>query len=328
MLYSNFELLNHKQLILVFGCDGQLGRALQIFLKDFKMPIIFLGRDDCDLTDETSIVEKLNYYQPKIIINAAAYTNVDKAESEHNLAFAINAKAPELMALYIAKVPDGIFIHYSTDYVFADTKKGPYLETDFVGPFGHLNVYGQSKLAGEMAIEKIFTLDHQRRCKGYSSNYARYFIVRTSWLYGDGDNFLRTMFHKAINGEKLKVVIDQVGVPTSAKWLAEISLQIPYSSVQSGIYHAVPDGETSIYNSVIFAMQAANDIGQEIDIDNIVQVKKIDFPLVAKRPYNSRLSNIKLKNILTKTNFSRGYPHWKDQIDEYVKNYLIKFFTI
>ena len=126
MSYSSFELLDQSRPIVVFGRDGQVGRALQICLKDLSVPAVFLGRADCDLTSESSIIEVLNRYQPQVIINAAAYTAVDKAEVERDLAFAINAKAPELMARYMANVAHGILVHYSTDYVFADTLQDAY----------------------------------------------------------------------------------------------------------------------------------------------------------------------------------------------------------
>lgn len=326
MPYPSFELLNHSPSILVFGRDGQVGKALQIYLKDLKVPAIFLGRTDCDLTSETSIVEVLNRYQPQVIINAAAYTAVDKAESEQDLAFAINAKAPELMARYLVNVAHGIFVHYSTDYVFADTKQDAYLETDPVGPFDCLNIYGQSKLAGEQAIEGVFNKAHNFGHEGCADNYARYFILRTSWVYGDGDNFILTMFRMASQCEKLKVVVDQVGAPTSAKWLAEVGIQIVDSKVQSGIFHAVPDGETSLHGLVIFVIQTATSNREDIEVraDDISRVLTIDYPVLAKRPHNSRLSNVKLKNVCSKIALNMKYPHWQEQVKEYVKNYLLK----
>jgi hypothetical protein len=134
MSYSSFELLDHSKPIVVFGRDGQVGRALQVCLKDLKVPVVFLGRSDCDLSNEVSIRNVLNRYQPQVIINAAAYTAVDKAENadQRELAFAINATAPKVMAQYAAGVAHGILVHYSTDYVFADAKKSAYLETDAV----------------------------------------------------------------------------------------------------------------------------------------------------------------------------------------------------
>jgi len=245
MSFSSFELLDHIRPILVFGRDGQVGKALQICLADLKVPAIFLGRSDCDLSSESSITKALNRYQPQVIINAAAYTAVDKAEKERELAFAINAKAPELMARYMANVAHGILVHYSTDYVFADTKTDAYLESDVTGPADQLSVYGQSKLAGEEAIVEIFNLAQDSGHTNNRDKFSRYFILRTSWVYGDGGNFIRTMLRLAGERNQLKVVADQVGVPTSAQWLAEVGIQMAGSHVKSGIYHAVPDGETS-----------------------------------------------------------------------------------
>ncbi len=322
MPYLSFELLDHSRPILVFGRDGQVGRALQVASKNLKVPLVFLCRADCDLASETSIIEALNQYQPQAIINAAAYTDVDKAESEYDLAFAVNAKAPELMARYIANMAHGIFVHYSTDYVFADTKQGPYLETDSVGPFDNLNIYGQSKLDGERAIEEAFNLARDFGHDSYADKCARYYILRTSWVYGDGDNFILKMLRMANQHKNLKVIVDQVGAPTSAKWLAELGLQIVDSRVQSGIYHAVPDGETSLYNLIIFAIQSAMSSSQEIKFttNNVSQVLAVDYPLLTKRPYNSRLSNNKLKNNFSKIAFFAKYPCWQEQVEEYVKN--------
>ena len=171
MFYSYCELLDHSRPIVVFGCDGQVGRALQVYLKDIKVSAVFLGRAECDLTSESSILEVLDCYQPQVIINAAAYTAVDMAEAERDLAFAINAKAPELMARYMANVAHGILVHYSTDYVFADSKQNAYSESDPVGPVEHLNVYGQSKLTGEQAIKEVFDLANSSGHKSAKINY-------------------------------------------------------------------------------------------------------------------------------------------------------------
>ena len=324
MSYSSFELLDHSRPIVVFGRDGQVGRALQICLKDLKVPTILLGRSDCDLTSESSIIEVLNRYQPQVIINAAAYTAVDKAEVERNLAFAINAKAPELMARYMANVAHGILVHYSTDYVFADTQQDAYSETDSVGPVKHLNVYGQSKLAGEQAIEEVFNLAHDSGHASYVDKFSRYFILRTSWVYGDGANFIRTMLRLASERDQLKVVADQVGAPTSAQWLAEVGVQIAGSRVESGIYHAVPDGETSWHSLAVFAIETAATCGEGIEVksENILPIPATDYPVPARRPYNSRLSNMKLKKALSEMAFTTQYPHWQEQVEAYVKEYV------
>ncbi len=326
MLYSSFELLDQGKPIVVFGRDGQVGRALQVCLRDLKVPALFLGRSDCDLSNQLSIREVLNHYQPQVIINAAAYTAVDKAESadQRELAFAVNSAAPKIMAEYAAGVNHGILVHYSTDYVFADTKKEAYLESDKVGPIERLNIYGQSKLAGEQAIEKAFNLACDSGQASYVDRFSRYFILRTSWVYGDGGNFIRTILRLAGEREQLKVVADQVGVPSSAKWLAEVGIQIAGSRVQSGIYHAVPDGETSWHDLATFAIETAANYGEVVEVKskNILPILATDYPVPAVRPYNSRLSNQKLKKAMLEMTFTGHYPHWREQVMDYVKDYV------
>ncbi len=324
MSFSSFKLLDSSKPILVFGRDGQVGKALQVYLKNLKIPAVFLGRDECDFASEDAIIQMLNRYQPQVIINAAAYTNVDKAESERQLAFAVNAKAPQVMAHYITNVVHGVLLHYSTDYVFADTKTTAYIETDSVGPADQLCIYGQSKLAGEQAIEEVFNLTYNSGHDGHHDTFSRYFILRTSWAYGDGDNFIRTMLHLAGERDQLKVVADQVGAPTSAEWLAEVGIQIARSRVESGIYHVVPDGETSWHGLAVFAIETAATVckGIELKSKNILPIPAADYVLPAKRPYNSRLSNIKLKKALSQIIFSGQYPKWQEQVEAYVKEYV------
>ncbi len=343
MSYSSFELLDCSKPIVVFGRDGQVGRALQVCLKDLKTPVVFLGRSDCDLSNELSIREVLNRYQPQVIINAAAYTAVDKAEStdQREVAFAINAIAPKIMAQYAAGVAHGILVHYSTDYVFADTKTTAYLETDEVGPVDQLCVYGQSKVAGELAIKEVFDLNASG-VFGASSDFSdglddledldvgeaakqssvsRHFILRTSWVYGDGSNFIRTMLRLAGERDQLRVVADQVGAPTSAQWLAEVGIQMAASRLESGIYHAVPDGEVSWHGLAVFAIETAASSGEGIELksENILPIPATDYPVSAARPYNSRLNNEKLKKALSEMAFTGQYPHWRDQVEKYVK---------
>jgi dTDP-4-dehydrorhamnose reductase len=269
-----------------------------------------------------------------VIINAAAYTAVDKAESadQRELAFAINAMAPKIMAQYAAGVAHGILVHYSTDYVFGDTKKSSYLETDTVGPVDQLCVYGQSKLAGELAIKEVFDLNASSDLSDgldnlgvgeadQQSSVSRYFILRTSWVYGDGGNFIRTMLHLAGERDQLKVVADQVGAPTSAQWLAEVGVQMAGSRVESGIYHAVPDGDVSWHGLAVFAIETAASYGEAIELksESILSIPATDYPVPAARPYNSRLSNQKLKKALSEMAFTGQYPHWRDQVEKYVK---------
>lgn len=331
MAYSSLRLHDHIKSILVFGRDGQVGRALEIYLKDLNIPVFFLGRSDCDLSSEISIRNVLNRYQPQVIINAAAYTAVDKAESadQRQLVFSINAKAPKVMAQYAAGVANGILVHYSTDYVFADTKKSAYLETDQVGSVDHLCVYGKSKLAGELAIKEAFDLNAFGNSNDgldvseadQQSNISRYFILRTSWVYGDGGNFIRTMLRLAVERDHLKVVIDQVGAPTSAQWLAEVGVQMAGSKLESGIYHAVPDGEVTWHGLAVFAIETAASYGEGIKVKtkNILPIPATDYSASAARPYNSKLSNQKLKKALSEMGFTGQYPHWREQVERYVK---------
>jgi dTDP-4-dehydrorhamnose reductase len=334
MSYSSLELLDHSKPILVFGRDGQVGRALQVCLKDLKTPVVFLGRSECDLSNELSIREVLNRYQPQVIINVAAYTAVDKAESadQGELVFAINTIAPKIMAQYAAGVAHGILVHYSTDYVFADTKATAYLETDEVGPVDQLCVYGQSKLAGELAIKEAFDLNTSSASSdgldgldlgevNQQPNVSRYFILRTSWVYGEGGNFIRTMLRLAGERDQLKVVADQVGAPTSAQWLAEVGVQMAGSRLESGIYHAVPDGEVSWHGLAVFAIETGASCGEGIEVksENILPIPATDYQLPAARPYNSRLDNQKLKKALSEMAFTGQYPHWQDQVEKYVK---------
>jgi len=321
MSFFSVELLDIRNPILVFGCNGQVGKALQVYLQDLKTPAVFLGHHECNLANEQAIKHVLNYYQPQIIINAAAYTAVDKAETEQEFAFAVNAKAPAIMAHYVANVAHGILVHYSTDYVFSDTKKIAYLETDMAGPPKRLSVYGQSKLAGEQAIEEIFNSELDSENKSLQDNFAKYFILRTSWVYGDGSNFIKTILHLAGERDQLRVVADQIGVPSSAQWLAEIGVQLAGSRVESGVYHAVPDGQTSWHGLAIFALEVAASCGECMQVrpENIFPIPASDYPVSAKRPYNSRLSNAKLKSAMSAMALTGKYPHWKEQVEAYVK---------
>ena len=284
--------------ILVFGKDGQLGKAFQSLFRssatDLGGPlnIQYIGRAECDLANENDLNTLLAKSNPDLIINAAAYTAVDKAESEIDLAFAINAKAPEVMASFAAK-HDATFLHYSTDYVFDGEKYGFYLEGDLRNPLG---VYGKSKAAGEEAIARAFAGSSD---KG-SGQYA---IFRTSWVYGEGGNFIRTILRLAKERHELKIIDDQYGVPTSAEWLATINLalvlndQLGLRKFASGIYHAVPAGETTWYGLACLAVRAALDAGIKLSVmqEGIQPILAAEYPLPAPRPMNSRMSTDKLR---------------------------------
>jgi len=296
--------------IVVFGKDGQLGKAFQKVLFN-NLNVIFLGRQDCDLSKTEHIKFVLEKYQPNIIINASAYTAVDKAEQEQDLANLVNGEAPKVMAEYISCVSQGILMHYSTDYVFDGSKKSPYQENDSTNPLGQ---YGKSKLIGEEAIKRAFSQIQQ--------NYnSQYYILRTSWVYGEGGNFIRTMLKLASEQEQLKVISDQYGVPTSAEWLTQISLKILDQQILSGIYHTVPNGETSWYELAKLAIKTAiqEDAIVKIMPEAIQAIPATEYPLPAPRPYNSRMNNEKLKLAL-----KEDFPIWENQVEEYVKNFLAK----
>ena len=285
--------------ILVFGKDGQLGKAFQVLLNTLLTDLInrpniqYVGRSECDLTDASALSTLLNQLQPKLIINASAFTAVDKAETDIDQAFAINAKAPEVMAQYAAD-HGATFLHYSTDYVFDGEKYGYYLEDDIRNPLG---VYGKSKAAGEEAIARIFASD------GGSGQYA---IFRTSWVYGDGGNFIRTILLLAKDREELKIIDDQYGVPTNAAWLAQVSLnfvadgKLKIKEFPSGIYHAVPAGETTWYGLATLAVQAALETGASLKaVPSVIKpIPAVEYPLPAPRPMNSRMSTDKLGQVL------------------------------
>ncbi len=301
--------------ILVIGRDGQVGKALQIQLAG-QNGVTFLGREQCDLANALDLTRILEIHQPKIIINASAYTAVDKAQTEKELAFAINEEAPRIMAEHIAQV-SGTLIHYSTDYVFGDTKFVPesYLESGPTGPIERLGIYGQSKLAGEEAIQKI--------CK--QNPNARFYILRTSWVYGDGNNFIKTMLRLASERPQLKVVCDQWGVPTSARWLASLALLFFRNPAISGIYHAVPHGKTNWHELAVFAIEAAKRFGQSFQLEtkNIVPIPAKEYPLPAPRPYNSLLNNDKLGQFMATLPYPQIIPDWDGEVLQYVEHLVL-----
>jgi len=285
--------------ILIFGKDGQLGKAFKVvFSKKIEQQhqIQYVGRADCDLASAEAITVLLNQVKPDLIINAAAYTAVDKAETEIDLAFAINARAPEIMAQYV--VANGAsLLHYSTDYVFDGSKVGFYTEDDPRNPLG---IYGKSKAAGEQAIEDAFSNLPAQLQEQHEAQYA---IFRTSWVYGDGGNFIRTILRLAKERESLNIISDQHGVPTSAEWLANVSLDLALREDRqikrfpSGIYHAVPSGETTWHGLATLAVQAAGEAEASLKTkpEAIKPILAVEYPLPAPRPMNSRMASNRLQ---------------------------------
>jgi len=322
--------------ILVFGKDGQLGKAFKAVFDANRLGelhrITYVGRAECDLANADAITALLNEIKPSLIINAAAYTAVDKAETEVDLAYAINAKAPGVMAMY-AKGQGATFLHYSTDYVFDGSKKTPYIESDIRNPLG---IYGKSKAAGEEVIEEVFA-------NLPANSSAQYAILRTSWVYGDGGNFIRTILRLAKERETLKVIADQYGAPTSATWLAEVSLALVLNEEHqlkpfpSGIYHAVPLGDTTWHALACYAVQAAIDAGVALKLrtEAIQAIPATDYPLPAPRPMNSRMargSDASLdkavdKVTATSVNMTKSpllEQSWESQVVAYVQDLALQ----
>jgi dTDP-4-dehydrorhamnose reductase len=280
--------------VLILGAQGQLGIELQ---KAFAGTdeVVALGREWCDLENPESIRKAIVEVNPAIILNAAAYTAVDRAESEPELAMRVNGDAPGMLAEEARRL-DALLVHYSTDYVFDGSKTGPWVEDDPVNP---LNEYGKSKLAGERGIVEAG---------------GRYLIFRTSWVYSPhGANFLRTMLRLGREREQLRVVNDQIGAPTTAATLAQATRAIIQSGVQhadSGIYHMTCGGETSWcgFAQEIFR-RAKTPEGRKWP--EVVGIPDTEYPLPAKRPKNSVLSNAKLW-----ARFEVTLPQWKDALAE------------
>lgn len=307
--------------ILIFGQDGQLGKAFQALFASTTfhqdLQIQFVGRSDCDLSQVEKVDALLNTTKPDLIINAAAYTAVDKAQTEVELANAINARAPEVMAQYAA-AHGATVLHYSTDYVFDGSKAGYYLENDVRNPLGE---YGMSKADGEVAIEKAFS----------NSTQGQYAIFRTSWVYGAGGNFIRTILRLAKEREELKVIQDQLGVPTSADWLASVSLDLALDSkgqlrkFESGIYHAVPPGESNWHDLACLVVESAIEAGVSLKSSpgSIKPIKASEYPLPAPRPMNSRMATDKLRQAIAATGdvskLQRWNKPWSDDVRAYVQ---------
>ena len=306
--------------ILIFGKDGQLGKAFQSLFQRSALSddiyIQYVGRRDCDLSQQDAVKQCLILAKPDLIINAAAYTAVDKAETEMELAFAINAKAPEVMASYAVE-HGATLLHYSTDYVFDGSKVGPYSEEDVRNPLG---AYGKSKAAGELAIEQVFSSSHQ----------GRYAIFRTSWVYGSGGNFIKTILRLAKERDELRVIQDQVGVPTSADWLAAVSLDLALKSdgqlqaFNSGIYHAVPPGETNWYALACLVVKTARDAGVSLNLaqEAIKPIMAVEYPLPAPRPMNSRMATHKLQGAIAAFGDVSKLHSWNKPWSEDVQTYV------
>jgi dTDP-4-dehydrorhamnose reductase len=292
--------------ILITGECGQVGEALRRTLAPLG-EIVAPTLDELDLTDTESIRRLMREVRPRWVVNAAAHTAVDKAESEPELAFAINATAPEILADE-AKSIGAAVIHYSTDYIFDGSKETPYVESDPANP---LNVYGKSKLAGEMAL---------------SSSGVPHIVFRTSWVYGaTGNNFVRSILRLAREREHLRIVGDQHGGPTwsfeLARMTAEVIGQLERATCNakcsleetvlplSGIYHATGAGETTWYGFAAQAIAELRKLEPDCKLATVEAISTAEYPTPAKRPMNSLLDCSKLDQV-----FHWRMPDWRSSL--------------
>ncbi len=283
--------------ILLFGKGGQVGWELQRSLAPLGQ-VIALDHDSAeglcgDFTNLDGLAETVRRVAPDVIVNAAAYTAVDKAETEADLARTINALAPGVLAEEAEKL-DAWLVHYSTDYVFDGSGEKPWLESDVTGP---LSIYGASKLEGEQAVA---------RCE-------KHLIFRTSWVYAArGANFAKTMLRLARERDQLKVIDDQIGAPTGAELLADVTA-LAVHAVQgqpglAGLYHLAASGETSWHGYARLVIGHARQMGQPIRVadEALEAIPTSAYPTPARRPHNSRLNTQKLQAA-----FGLSLPDWQ-----------------
>ncbi len=291
--------------IFLTGSNGQAGFELQKKLS-LLGEVIATDREELDLTDPDAIRQFIDQIKPDIIINPAAYTAVDKAESELDLAYQINVKAPEILAVKAAEL-DIPLVHFSTDYVFDGLKKEAYVETDRTNP---QSVYGKTKCDGE---EKVRT-------------HEKHIILRTSWVFGvHGNNFLKTMLRLMQEKESLNIVVDQWGSPASSSMLADVTSKIVDAILKNknfngyGTYHVTSDGETNWqqYASLIVGELIKLNVKIKCRPDQIRPIITSEYPTAAKRPLNSRLNCEKLKKT-----FVLELPHWESEVKKVLREII------
>ena len=283
--------------ILLFGKNGQVGWELQRSLSSVG-ELVALDTDDqmpCgDFTRLEDIIQTIHSVSPDIIVNAAAYTAVDKAESESALAHTINTQAPKILAQESLKIGAWL-VHYSTDYVFDGNGTKPWKETDPTAP---INFYGSTKLEGEKAV---------------INSGCKHLIFRTSWIYyARGENFIKTMIRLAQSRDHLSVIDDQIGAPTGAELLADVTAHSICTALRqpqvSGLYHLAAKGEISWYGYANFVLDKARQSGIKLQVqaENIQPVTTDAFPQTARRPRNSRLNTRKIEHT-----FDLTLPLWQ-----------------
>lgn len=294
--------------ILLLGAKGQVGQELVKTLEPLDT-VAAVDRTQLDLTNLEAIAHTIQHLKPKVVINAAAYTAVDKAESEPELAHKINAQAPEAMAKATADC-NATLVHISTDYVFSGKAGAPRRETDETGPLG---VYGKTKLAGEAAIRAAT---------------PKHIILRTAWVYGTQGkgNFLKTMLRLGKERETLSVVSDQVGSPTWAKDIADAIADLVKQTQTAdnsdasklfGTYHFTNSGVASWYDFAIAIFEEVEALGQSLTLKAVKPIATADYPTPAQRPHYSVLDCQKIAAAL-----KQDPPYWRTSLRNMLKEYL------
>ena len=299
--------------VLLLGKNGQVGWELQRALKVLgevtaldRHPLATeAGVLSGDLSDLESLRATIRRVAPDVIVNAAAYTAVDKAETERELAHRVNALASQVMAEEAARL-DAWLVHYSTDYVFDGTGSTPWTEDDTVAPVNH---YGATKLEGERLI---------------SASGCKHLIFRTSWVYAArGNNFAKTMLRLARERQTLSVIADQFGAPTGAELLADFAVAALQKAMRSpelgGIYHLAPAGETSWHAYASYVIEFARAHGETLAVESVNPIATTQYPTPANRPLNSRLDTTKLSDA-----FSLRLPHWQTDVTRMLREILNK----
>jgi dTDP-4-dehydrorhamnose reductase len=286
--------------ILLLGCGGQVGWELQRSLSPLGTVLALDSNTQANpqqlcgsFTDLAGLAQTVQTVRPDVIVNAAAHTAVDKAESEPDFARSLNAQAPGVLAAEAAKLGAWL-VHYSTDYVFDGSGTSPWREGDATGP---LSVYGQTKLEGEQAV----------------ATNPRHLILRTSWVYAArGGNFAKTMLRLATERETLNVIDDQFGAPTSAELLADVTAHAIRAAMAkpelAGLYHCVAAGETNWHGYARYVLEKAQALGWTLKAgpDQVGATSTASYPTPAQRPLNSRLNTTKLQQA-----FGLHLPHWQ-----------------
>jgi len=287
--------------ILVTGCNGQVGFLLKKMLTN-KVELLALTHHELDITNEIQVRETINGFKPQVVINAAAYTAVDKAEVEEKLAFEINSKGPEYLAKAANDV-DAALIHISTDYVFEGSKIGEYSEKDSVNPQG---IYGKSKFAGEVAVSK---------------HCSKHIILRTAWVFGEhGNNFVKTMLRLGKERDALSIVSDQFGGPTYAGDIVKAVINIvnkvdTCKQIKWGVYHYSGIPHVSWYEFAQEIFVRAKQKGMLGNTPKLTAITTQEFPTPAKRPVNSKLNCEAIEY-----EFGIQPSNWKTELNN-IKNY-------